>query len=138
MFDMKKYEELHREYFRKQNKLSYRRHLDDRREKARLRNQGYRQTRPEKVRAYQLKNMYSISTADYDKMFNEQEGLCAICRKPETTIQRGKLRKLIVDHDAAGRIRDLLCNRCNTALGLFHEDEELLITAVKYLRYYKK
>lgn len=59
-----------------------------------------------------------MTEAEWDAIYERQGGVCAICEKPETVIRKGKLLPLSVDHDhATGRVRGLLCNRCNTAIG---------------------
>jgi hypothetical protein len=76
-----------------------------------------------------LKRRYGITIAEYDRMFAEQGGVCAICgqRRPEE-------RTLHVDHDhETGVIRGLLCFRCNNALGDFREEYELFQRAADYL-----
>jgi len=50
---------------------------------------------------------------------------CAIC---------GGTKRLAIDHDhKTGRIRGRLCINCNSGLGMFKDDVELLRTAVSYL-----
>jgi len=76
-----------------------------------------------------LKRKYGITIADYDRMFEEQNGVCAICGEP-----RPEARTLHVDHDhETGVIRGLLCFRCNNALGDFREEYELFQRAADYL-----
>jgi hypothetical protein len=49
------------------------------------------------------------------------------------------LQHLCVDHDHAnGNVRGLLCNACNTAIGLFEEDVERFATAAAYLTHHKR
>ncbi len=63
-----------------------------------------------------------------------QGGVCAICGLPETRVVKGKLNRLAVDHDhTTGRVRGLLCFRCNTCLGRFEDNVELLRAAEAYL-----
>jgi hypothetical protein len=58
-----------------------------------------------------------------------QGGGCAICHR------RSNGRALDVDHDHAnGAIRGLLCVNCNMILGYAHDDTDLLLGAIKYLR----
>lgn len=75
-------------------------------------------------------------------MLHEQDGCCAICRKHWTICKPAKrardrnvfLHHLYVDHDhARDSVRGLLCNSCNTAIGLFEEDLERFGAAVAYL-----
>jgi hypothetical protein len=76
-----------------------------------------------------LKRKYSLTIDDYDEMLAKQGGGCAICgRPPRPDIS------LHVDHDhETGRIRGLLCFRCNNALGDFLDDPALLREAATYL-----
>lgn len=70
----------------------------------------------------------------YNEMFKNQKGLCKICREPETIIQNGKIKFLSVDHShSTGKIRGLLCNRCNRAIGLLKDDSQILHWAAEYL-----
>lgn len=65
---------------------------------------------------------------EYDRRLNEQGGGCAICGEFPTE------KKLAVDHDhETGRVRGLLCMRCNTALGHFEDSITLLEAAIDYL-----
>lgn len=87
-------------------------------------------TRPEhraNLRGWQLKQ-YGLTAADYQRMFDEQSGACAICGTLAGT------RSLCVDHDhETGIVRGLLCIGCNTALGSFKDSIANLRNAVKYL-----
>ncbi len=69
-------------------------------------------------------------------MHADQGGLCAICREPETALNnRGVVKKLAVDHrHGDDLVRGLLCGRCNTAIGLFKDDVDRLVSAINYLR----
>ncbi len=83
-----------------------------------------------KQRNYMLKWKYDITQDDYDSMLLLQGGTCAICNRP---CQTGKT--LAVDHcHTTGKIRELLCQLCNTALGKFKDSPELLSSAITYLR----
>lgn len=73
-----------------------------------------------------------MTEADYERMFAEQEGRCAICRLPQRDHKHWQ--RLHIDHDhVTGRVRGLLCTHCNTALGKFADDPERLQRAIEYL-----
>ncbi|MGH9178293.1 MAG: endonuclease VII domain-containing protein, partial [Acidimicrobiales bacterium] len=76
-----------------------------------------------------LKRTYGITPEVYDELLARQEGVCAICRRQPTPGI-----SLHVDHDHdSGRIRGLLCFRCNNALGDFDDDHDRLYAALRYL-----
>jgi hypothetical protein len=67
-----------------------------------------------------LKVKYGISPGEYRKLLNVQGGACAIC-------QRTDQKRLAVDHcHETGKIRALLCQRCNLVLGQVEDDPVLL------------
>ena len=83
-----------------------------------------------KVKNQWLKMYYSMSLEEYNKLFEEQEGRCAICGKHQSYLKKG----LSVDHDhVTGKIRGLLCNNCNAGIGLLKDDIKLLTIAINYL-----
>jgi len=78
---------------------------------------------------------YGITIEVYEEMLGRQGGVCAVCEQPETHTRNGKVRLLTVDHDhETGRVRGLLCSKCNFAIGLCDDDPELLEAAAAYLR----
>lgn len=86
-----------------------------------------RQRNRENEYAYQIKKRYGITIEEYDAMLERQSGVCAICKK-----HRGK--RLSVDHcHTTGKVRGLLCNQCNLALGKFEDNIDALKAAVEYL-----
>jgi hypothetical protein len=79
---------------------------------------------------------HNLSLNDYLIMLKEQNGLCFICKKQETRKHgnSGKTKDLSVDHcHTNGNVRGLLCGSCNTGLGLFNDDPNLLKAAIEYL-----
>jgi hypothetical protein len=78
-------------------------------------------------REYYLQKSSGITQEFYDALFQSQRGKCAIC---ETESKK----RLAVDHDhKSGKIRGLLCQRCNCAIGLMDESFGLLQSAIEYL-----
>ncbi len=79
-----------------------------------------------------LKLTYNLTLEQYDEMFEQQDGVCAICGGVNTDGKR-----LFVDHDhETNRIRGLLCRKCNTWVGIF-EHKKFAKEVKKYLRDYK-
>lgn len=78
----------------------------------------------------ELKRLYNISIDDYLAMFKDQNMVCKVCKSECKT-----KNSLSVDHDHnTGKVRGLLCNRCNRAIGMFEDNPDLLIKAAKYLQ----
>jgi hypothetical protein len=76
-------------------------------------------------------NPPSISFEEFLDLIDKSGGHCAICKRPEGQERGLKLR---IDHDhKTNRIRGMLCNPCNLALGLFQDDRDRLKAAVSYL-----
>jgi len=74
----------------------------------------------EKVKNRQLKTNYGISLNEYKDLLQKQEN---------------KYSKLCVDHcHITGKFRGLLCTQCNSGLGYFKDNEEILLNAIEYLR----
>jgi hypothetical protein len=70
-----------------------------------------------------------MSIQQIEDMIAAQNGKCPIC---ETPFKSTKLMSLDHDHKT-GRVRQLLCSKCNTALGLLNEDPQRFNRAVQYL-----
>lgn len=80
-------------------------------------------------RGYQLKKNYGITSEQYDEILTRQDHKCAICG---TFCERP-----FVDHDhSTGRIRGLLCMKCNFGIGNFTENITVLESAIKYLTHW--
>ena len=83
------------------------------------------------VNNLRLLQRYGIDEDGYRALLEAQNGKCAICGATECS----NGRKLHIDHDHdTGKIRGLLCNKCNPALGLFNDDIDLMTKAVEYLK----
>ena len=87
-------------------------------------------------RRLQLQQVYGLSVEKYEALKSAQDGVCAICKSPETAVHgtRGTRFGLSVDHcHDSSDVRGLLCQRCNRAIGLLGDDVELLRSAITYL-----
>ena len=85
---------------------------------------------PDYQKAVYMLNVYGVTVDDYNKMFEDQEGKCAICKKHQIELPK----KLHVDHcHKTKKVRGLLCFKCNTAIGHFEDNPEILKNAVEYL-----
>ncbi len=88
----------------------------------------------ETARWKELLRLFGVTKEQYEAMEREQNGLCAICGRPETFRSRNTVRRLAVDHDhVTGAIRGLLCTVCNVGLGNFNDDPVLIKKALDYL-----
>lgn len=83
-----------------------------------------------------LKRSFGISLEEYLEKLKNQNYVCAICKEPETLIIKatGLLKRMAVDHcHNSEKIRDILCNRCNTTIGLAEDNIKLLEKMKQYL-----
>lgn len=84
---------------------------------------------------YILKSRYGISEEIFTEMYNSQEGRCCICDKGlgNMFLDVNGLRP-VVDHcHKTGKVRGLLCNTCNSGIGMLEDSPKLLMKALKYL-----
>lgn len=108
----------------------------------------FRERRPVETRAISvrtaLKTRYGLTEQTYEAMFTAQRGCCAVCgTEIVSRLDTGRpFRKHAstndiahVDHDhATNKVRGLLCFDCNVLLGKAKDDEQILLSAVRYLR----
>lgn len=77
---------------------------------------------------------YGITKEEYNRLLSDQQGVCAVCRQPESQMFNGKLRELSIDHShLTGQVRGLLCQTCNSGIGMMKESTEILRKAIEYL-----
>jgi Autographiviridae endonuclease VII len=121
------YRKTNKEYIRKKNQESYQSSREEYLKKCR---DYYRSTGKDVKRNYRMVNMYGITLDEYNKMFESQNGCCAICKTHQSFLNK----KLAVDHNhAIGNVRGLLCDKCNKALGMVNDNIEILKRMMKYL-----
>jgi len=98
---------------------------------ANLKNKIYNKDNREELIKRQLINhrrrVYGLNEEQYNNMILSQNNMCAICNNPGD-------KTLHIDHcHTTGKIRGLLCNRCNMGIGSFEDDIILLTSAIEYL-----
>jgi hypothetical protein len=107
---------VHKEEINAKKRAYYRTHKEQER--------IYREAHRESIRNTRLQHDYGISLAEYNRMLSKQGGCCTICDRKVV---------LHVDHNhVTGKVRGLLCGKCNRALGLFQDSPKLLRRALAY------
>lgn len=91
--------------------------------------------RKEEQKNKKLQKKYGISLNKYNEMLVSQNYKCEICEA--TVEENGKL--LAVDHShVTNKVRGLLCNNCNVAIGFIKDDKEKAIKLAKYIEKYNE
>src|ERR1700675_5009119 len=97
---------------------------------------AYRKTSKGKVAAKSRDIRESGWTLElYDSTLSAQDNACAVCRSAFSSFPKSPACDH--DHETMGP-RGLLCNGCNTGLGMFKDSPALLELAAQYLRKYGK
>lgn len=124
--------EEQKEKSRNRSKIWYHNNVD----KSRTYHKTYKQKYPMKARERQLKYAYNITLEQYNEMLKSQDYRCAICGTDQPGGHKNK--SFHVDHNhITGKVRGLLCNTCNIALGMLKIDEHgdtNLINALSYVK----
>jgi hypothetical protein len=129
----------------KQNKIYYKRNRKrllekyhkDYKEIAKKRQAAYRLINPQVIKDRSLRTIHGITLKDYNRLLEQQGGICAICGQEEIGKDRnGEKKVLSVDHNhKTGKIRGLLCSKCNHGIGLMRENIKILTNAINYLKF---
>jgi hypothetical protein len=87
---------------------------------------------------WKLKRQYGITLKQFERMMDEQNGCCAICGNPPSSVNGHKHKhRLCIDHcHETGVVRGLLCTMCNAAIGYFEDNLERVQKAVNYLTHH--
>lgn len=79
-----------------------------------------------RAKARRVKWLYGITIEEYNKLVEQQMGLCAICGD--------KMVEPHLDHDhVTNKIRGFLCQSCNLMIGHSKDNIKILESAVRYL-----
>jgi Recombination endonuclease VII len=91
----------------------------------------WRQGNKDKTRAHRYKSEYGVTLVEYEQLLRQQGGNCACCGcsgNPD-----GK--RMAIDHcHQTGKIRGILCRKCNAGIGMLGDNIEGLLQAINYLR----
>jgi hypothetical protein len=86
------------------------------------------------MKNYDLVKNYNITLNQFKEMSINQNDRCAICYVHILDISAKHKKTLCVDHcHKTGKIRGLLCDRCNRGIGLFKEDIKIMLKAIEYI-----
>jgi len=118
-----------KDYYRKYAKT----HKRDRKEYQRKYQEGLKNNQVFKRRILKDKHKPYLSIEEYNNLFTLQNGECAICNKHQVEFKKA----LAIDHDhKTGKIRGLLCFKCNVMIGLAKDNIQILENAINYLKNY--
>ncbi|MBP7118572.1 endonuclease VII domain-containing protein [Candidatus Woesebacteria bacterium] len=135
--------ENNKQYALEQGKLYY----QSNKERITDRNKEYYNKNKDSIRSYQkkwnennkfkrqekdIKRKYNLSLEEFNILFNKQNKSCAICL---IKLPDGFHSNKNVDHDhETGKVRGLLCNKCNMGISLFGDSKIVLANAITYLQ----
>ena len=96
----------------------------------------YRKKHPEStkrsIKKSRLKRLYNLTLEQYNEMLKKQDLKCAICNEP---LDLQNPHGVNIDHNhLTGKIRGILCNKCNLAIGLLRDNPEYIYKAYKYIK----
>lgn len=109
------------------------RYRDKNKDKENKKRNTWRATHKLHARDTVLKYHYGISLNEFNALLRKQKNRCGICKKIFTNTYP---HKASVDHvhDKTKRVRGLLCNKCNSATGLFGDSPKIIKNALKWLQ----
>jgi hypothetical protein len=81
-----------------------------------------------------LERTFGITITEYDQMLISQNNKCLLCERDRKSFNKN----FAVDHcHTTGKVRGLLCQQCNVALGMFDDNPELIRKAANYVESHK-
>ena len=83
---------------------------------------------------------YGICQYKHEDLLISSNYKCTICGKKETNIdsRTKKPYELSIDHcHKTNEVRGVLCSKCNTGLGMFNDNIDMMKKAIKYLKLYQ-
>lgn len=115
----------HKDIYNKRRKVSYSKN----KEKEKARSTIWCRANKEACRNHRLKSVYGLTISKYNEMSIKQNNVCYICGG----INLGG-KGLYIDHNhQTGKVRKLLCSRCNWYVGLMETDYKLFKEVARYI-----
>jgi len=95
---------------RAQNRAWYSRNREERLAATKI----YRANNLARERANQIKRVYGLSISEYNRMLEEQNNTCKLCKQP--------MAKPMIDHNhETKKVRGIVCCKCNWLIGYYEE-----------------
>ena len=124
----RKYRQEHKEEIKERRREYYKKYYQQNKEKYLNQSREWCEENPLKKKHRRRKNhlaaTYGLSLQEYDDLYNQQQGCCAICNRHRMELKR----VLFVDHDhKTKKVRGLLCYSCNTGLALYESHKKKIL-----------
>lgn len=113
--------------------IKHKKYREENKERLKIQKSEYRAKHPEKWRNRNLVKNYGITLDQYNQILIKQNNVCAICLKPEANRSK-RYKNLATDHHhVTKKVRGLLCNKCNRAIGLLGDSIDIALNLTEYL-----
>ena len=104
----------------------YRSHLERVKEQVRKYEAEHKERMIELRRFGQIRRKYGITVEQFNSLLKKQNDSCAICKMSFQIVKPN------IDHDhETGKVRGLLCDACNCAVGAFESQKEGILSYLK-------
>jgi len=139
----REYYAKNRERLKAKNSAYFNSLSDEKRAESREKFRKWIEANPERAklsaRNARVKGKFGITLEQYRKLLSDQDFKCAICKIELSDTHEGGTKRKALDHDhSTGKIREFLCNGCNTGIGAFRENPDALLAAIEYLKKHKQ
>jgi hypothetical protein len=84
----------------------------------------------EEINDKRAAKVYGLTYEEVVEMRESSNGICQCCNRPGLHHHK----RLVIDHDhSTGKVRGLICSRCNSILGFAQDDLQTLKNLIAYL-----
>ena len=89
------------------------------------------QSDPDRINDLRACAVYGITIDQLTDMRKQANGICQACERPG----EGQFKRLVIDHDhETGKVRGLICQKCNTVLGLVKDNINTLQNLAQFIK----